>query len=253
MIEGAAPPLEHKENHEPDGSDPLILPGDISSDQLIKWDGDKFIGVAEPSGGLASRYDDNNFFYNSLFRSIDGFCSYLGGGGGFDWNPERLLMSTSTGSGSTVDLYTWVQFPLPLLTWDKIRKLKTRVRFNPWTNKYGEFWVCIGRYDYTNCIAFYVDDGVLYGLNRAGGSESTVALETLGTGTFDETRDLEIVLTPGTKTEFYVDGILIDELTDDVPSGTTHAEYPFDLTVKNLSNAKQMYLYISQLSMYQAA
>lgn len=49
MIEEAAPPLEHYENHEPDGSDPIVLPGDISSDQNLQWNGEKFVG-ADPAG-----------------------------------------------------------------------------------------------------------------------------------------------------------------------------------------------------------
>lgn len=51
MIEEAAPPLEHYANHEPDGSDPIVLPGDISSDQLLQWNGTKFVGADLPAAG----------------------------------------------------------------------------------------------------------------------------------------------------------------------------------------------------------
>ncbi len=55
MIEGAAPPLEHVENHLPDGSDPIVLPGDITADQNLTWDGAKFVGSDAPeAGGYAS-------------------------------------------------------------------------------------------------------------------------------------------------------------------------------------------------------
>lgn len=52
MIEGAAPPLEHIVNHLPPGSDPLVLPGNISSGQIIKWNGNKFVGTDEPAGAV---------------------------------------------------------------------------------------------------------------------------------------------------------------------------------------------------------
>lgn len=50
MIEGAAPPLEHVTNHLPPGSDPLVLPGDISENQILKWNGTKFVGSDAPAG-----------------------------------------------------------------------------------------------------------------------------------------------------------------------------------------------------------
>lgn len=52
MIEEAAPPLEHVFNHEPDGSDPIVLPGDISEDQILTWNGTKFVGMDAPAVGL---------------------------------------------------------------------------------------------------------------------------------------------------------------------------------------------------------
>lgn len=53
MIETAAPPLEHYDNHLPDGSDPIVLPGDISDDQILQWNGTKFTGTDAPSEGVA--------------------------------------------------------------------------------------------------------------------------------------------------------------------------------------------------------
>lgn len=79
MIEGAAPPLNHIVNHRPPGSDPLVLPDDIEDDQIVKWNGTKFIGTAEPAGGnilspislpaAAFRAEDDN---------LDFFCDATG-------------------------------------------------------------------------------------------------------------------------------------------------------------------------------
>lgn len=49
MIETAAPPLEHVENHFPDGSDPIVLPDDIGEGQILTWNGAKFVGSDAPA------------------------------------------------------------------------------------------------------------------------------------------------------------------------------------------------------------
>lgn len=51
MIEGAAPPLEHIDNHLPGGSDPIVATSGITTDQMLKWDGEKFIGADPPAAG----------------------------------------------------------------------------------------------------------------------------------------------------------------------------------------------------------
>lgn len=92
MIETAAPPLEHVENHLPDGSDPIVLPGDIEDDQNLTWNGTKFVGSDAPeAGGYASPIsihpsafipeDDTEDYTSkesSLLRrsSLDSFDSY---------------------------------------------------------------------------------------------------------------------------------------------------------------------------------
>ena len=75
MITGAAPPLEHIVNHLPPGSDPLVLPGDISSGQIIKWNGTKFIGVAEPAGAAPlSPISIHASSFQAEDDQIDYFC-----------------------------------------------------------------------------------------------------------------------------------------------------------------------------------
>lgn len=252
MIEGAAPPLEHKENHEPDGSDPLVLPGDISSDQIIKWNGTKFVGSAAPSGGLGNRYDDPNFFFTTRFPSLDGFNTWISAGGLLTFEEENLLINSSATPNSIAGLYKPIDFSLPALTWDKARKFKCNVRLISAVNKYGDLWLGMGRYDSNNRISFRVEDGVLKGFTRNASSETEVTLETLGTSSYDETRDLECVFTPGSKAEFYVDGILVDEITTTLPSGTSNAGCPVSLVALNYGEGKIIAMYISQFSSYQA-
>lgn len=50
MIEGAAPPLEHKENHLPDGSDALFPANGAASGKILRWTGSAFEWISEPAG-----------------------------------------------------------------------------------------------------------------------------------------------------------------------------------------------------------
>lgn len=75
MIEGAAPPLEHFENHEPDGSDPIVLPGDITDDQNLQWNGTKFVGAAAGAGGDSfSPLSINPLQFHPLDDTVDYYC-----------------------------------------------------------------------------------------------------------------------------------------------------------------------------------
>lgn len=252
MIEGAAPPLQHKENHEPAGSDPLILPGDISAGQILGWNGTKFIGTSAPAGGLANRYDDPNFFFNTRFPSIDGFKIWHSGDGELDFTEEFLKINSTNTPNSSSGIYKRVDFSMPALTWDKVRKFKCNVKLKSYVNKYGEIWIGIGGQPDGNRIAFTVKDGVLKGFTSSSSVSSTVILETLGVSSYDEIRDLECVFTPGSKAEFYIDGSLIDEITTNLPSGTAGADCPINMFVQNLGEGKLILIYISQFSSYQA-
>lgn len=79
MIAGAAPPLEHYENHEPDGSDPIVLPVDISPNQILQWNGTKFVG-AEPAGngGLPSPISIHPSQFHPIDDQIEYYCDPTG-------------------------------------------------------------------------------------------------------------------------------------------------------------------------------
>lgn len=252
MIEGAAPPLEHKENHEPDGSDPLILPGDIEDNQIIKWNGAKFVGSAAPAGGLGSLYDDPNFFFTTHFTSVNGFEVWKTLDGSLTWEEAYLQISSSTTPNSISGIYKPVGYSLQALTWNKTRKFKCNVKLRSLTNKYGEIWIGMGRITDINRIGFTVKDGILKGFTTSSSVMSTVVLETLGTGSYSEIRNLECIFTPASKAEFYINGSLIDEIITNIPSGSAGADCLVDLTVKNLGEGKVVAIYISQFMAYQA-
>jgi len=76
MITGSAPPLNHVANHLPVGTDPLVLPGDISSDQVVQWNGTKFVGTDPPSnGGYPSPLSIHASHFFPKYDEVDFYCS----------------------------------------------------------------------------------------------------------------------------------------------------------------------------------
>lgn len=79
MIIGSAPPLEHVANHLPDGSDPIVLPGDISTSQIVQWNGSKFIGSAAPgNGGYPSPISIHACHFNPVDDQLEYFANLAG-------------------------------------------------------------------------------------------------------------------------------------------------------------------------------
>lgn len=79
MIEEAAPPLEHVANHEPDGSDPIVLPGDITQDQILSWNGTKFVGTDPPAAGAyPSPISIHPLQFKPLDDQTDFYCEQTG-------------------------------------------------------------------------------------------------------------------------------------------------------------------------------
>lgn len=76
MIVGSASPLNHVVNHLPPGSDPIVLPGDIESGEIVAWNGTKFVGVAAPGGGA---YPSPITIHPSAFTpqddTVDFYCN----------------------------------------------------------------------------------------------------------------------------------------------------------------------------------
>lgn len=253
MIEGSAPPLEHKENHEPDGSDPLALPEDISTDQILKWNGSKFIGSDAPAGGIATRYDDPNLFFCTNFESLDAISQLTGGGATVTLYHIYLLLDTTQSTTGYCKLYKGVSHSFPSATWDKAYKFRTTVRILSETDEKGDIYIVRGTVGNYPHLGFFINDGVLKGISRNGSAVSTVTLETLGAAAYDEERALEVAFTPATKAEFYVDGIKEGEITTNLPSGTGYANYYFYLHVLTNGNNKRLKFYISNFQSVQAA
>lgn len=253
MIEGAAPPLNHIENHRPPGTDPLVLPGDISSGQLVKWNGSKFIGVDAPSGGLATRYADKDIFCYTNFESLDGFSTAVTNSGEIAIDESFLDLYTNTTSGSTAYIFKILNIQIPMGTWDKVRKFRVTAYF--WSNpdETGLIYIGMGRAHNGRHVAFMVEDGILKGSVHNGTSQSKVNLDDWGSGSYADTKALEAVFTPASKAEFYIAGVKEGELTTNLPSGYSDAEHWIFAYTANSEAEKRNRTRLSQFQFTQAA
>lgn len=252
MIEGAAPPLEHIANHLPGGSDPLILPDDISSGQIIKWNGSKFIGADEAAGGIASRYADPHIYLCTNFESLDTFDPTTSGSGAITLDNSMLQLDTGDTQNSHAFIRKVHEIQFPYGTWNKARKFRAMVYLQSFTDNKGTFYISTGSTFTARHVAFLVEDGVLKGSVGNGSAETKLELEDWGAGAYGGTKKYEAIWTPGSKAEFYVAGIKLGEITTGLPSGTVDAARWITLYAKNFANAKVLRLRCSQFECTQA-
>lgn len=253
MIEGFAPPLDHKDNHLPDGSDPLFPANGGASGKILRWTGSAFEWIAEPTGGITTRYADPNLFFYTNFDSLDGYAQATGGGGSITLDPDRVILDTSTSTTGYATLKKSITHALPATTWDKAFRFRTRIVVECDTDKLGDIYICRGSGPDNNFLGFMVQDGLLRGISEDGMGASAVALETWSEFSYHRERDLELIFTPGSKAEFYVDGSKLGELTTYLPSGTPESKSHMYLHISTGGNNKRILFYISQFQLYQAA
>lgn len=251
MIETTAPPSLHISQHRPPGTDPIALPEDIAADQLLKWNGTKFIGDTAGAGGMTNLYDGAGLFWQCTFETIDYLNPDKSINGDIGFSNGHLYMSVGMLANEYANLYKYHGMPIIAGTWNKNRKFKTRVKFYSATNNVGTFWVISGWEGTSKHLGFKVVNGVLYGTVGNGAAETTVALETLGAGAYNETRLLELIWTAGSKAEFYVAGVKVDEITTNLPEATDEERVMMYLYVTNDASATDKTLEISEWKIYQ--
>ena len=213
----------------------------------------KIAEMVEGVAGIGSRYEDPNLFYYTNFESLDGFANLTGGGGSVTLHHIYVILDTTQSMTGYAKLYKGISHAHPAPTWDKAYKFRTKVRILCETDETGDIYIVRGTVGNYPHLGFFINDGVLKGISRNGAAVSTVTLQTLGAAAYDEERALEVVFTPASKAEFYVDEVKLGEITTNLPSGTAYANYHFYLHVLTDGNNKRIRFYISQFQSYQAA
>lgn len=251
MIEGTAPPTLHIVNHLPDGSDPIVIPEDIDADQLLQWDGAKFIGTDEPTPGMTFPWDD--YVFQTHFESLDGFDTFTQDGGTIALTHEKVLFTTTGTSYSQAYLRKLPTHPPITLTWDKPRKFSTSVRFKLDAGVTGTYYVTIGNPFSTNAIGFRVDNGVFRATSKdvTGNEMYTIEDWSLDPGTYN--RHLAVDYDPPNYPRFYVDGILVYTADTRKPTGITNAPRILYFNVGNPTNGHAQELSFSEFMFWQGA
>lgn len=252
MIEGAAPPLEHAANHIPGGSDEIILTGDISAGQILQWNGAKFVGIATPSGGMATRYADPHLFLATNFESLDGFFTSTTATAAVALSEAKLELTTGTTITALAHLHKEHTVQFPLGSWDVDRAFRAMVYLKGQINEVGENVIGSGKGYSNRHIGFVVLDGDLCGCVHNGSSLTTVSLDDWGGGSYSKTKYLEAIFTAGEKCEFYINGVKIDEIDTGLPSGYTDAENWIYIHVKNTDGTNNLTLAVSHFEYYHA-
>ena len=252
MIEGSAPPLEHAANHIPGGSDEIVLTADISAGQIVQWNGTKFIGIATPSGGIASRYDDPHIFLETNFESLDGFYNTGSSGAAVTISDAQLELATGTTINALAYLRKEHTIQFPLGSWDVVKKFRVMVYLQGSINEVGINFIGTGKSYTLRHVGFVVLDGDLCGCVHNGSSLTTVSLDDWGSGTYSKTKYLEAIFTPASKAEFYINGVKIDEITSGLPSGYSDAEHWICSYVKNTDGTNNLRQRLSHFEYYQA-
>jgi hypothetical protein len=233
-VDGTAPPEFHAPEHLPPGSDPIILPADITAGQFVKWEGAKLIGAA---AGVA-----NQFTYYTAFDSVDGFTKQIPTAITFANAALHMVADPS----DIVILEKEIDLtPIPL-NWDKNKVLQ----FASYIETPGDdtFWgdIFIGSNDLSEVgigIAFTRNE--IRGWCNDGAGRTYLDLITGLADNWCEYHSYEIRTFPPTYVEFYVDGVLIDKIQTHIPSGHDFASTVFEAYAKSgASPGLTMDLYI---------
>lgn len=223
MISGAAPPLEHKDNHLPDGLDALFPDNGAASGKILRWTDSAFEWIAAPTPGITFPWVD--YILHTHFQSLDGFLESKAGAGTVTLNNDHLILTTGGATADRAYVIKETDYPHVDLTWSKKRKFKTRVLFDLASGVDGCYWITIGQPKTETAIGFRCLDGILQSYIKTPLGVLTHTLEDwTGTPT-SYNRHLAIEHDPSNFTKFYVQGSLLHTETEDLPAGTDSARY----------------------------
>ncbi len=226
MISASAPPSLHKTQHQLGGTDELNVTG--------------LTGAG--GGGLAL---DSLYTFGSVFESLSGYTTTPTGSGATTVDASGVVMSTGATGSSLARCDKSTTHVTPYNNFSRNRTLIANVRFDSLVSVTATFEIFTGGRSTTRKIGFRVAAGILKGAVANGTSESTVDLQTLGAGAYSVQRSLKAVFTAGSKCEFYVDGVLLGEITTNLPSGIGSSMNIFMARAENPAVAEDKYLTIS--------
>lgn len=231
MIAGLAPPSDHKTQHQDGGSDELDVTGLVG---------------AGGAGGLfkglwLDDWDPEATIWHKTFT----------GTSALNRSYETLALKTDDDGDATATLYRKTSQSIPTLTWEKKRHLLFQCYLDCDSDTLSRLRVCTGNRSSTRYFGFDIYNGDLRGVTCGGGGPTRMVIKTFSGGFIGEDILLEAILFPGDKVEFWVNGVLEQTATTDLPTGTTNANYIFYLFVDNNGNAINVEMDFCHIQVYQ--
>jgi len=233
MIRGSAPPTDHHEQHEKDGSDEIDATG------------------LEGAGGLTLPWDD--FIFQGAFESLDGYRATDVGGGAITIDGEGLLLETGGAANDEYSLRKALNDAPVALTWEKNKQFTTAARFSAGGASNGYQFIGVGIYGSSNCLGFRVINGKFEAIARTAGANETHEIADWSAGGYDHQKRLKLLHNAGQGVEFWVDGVKEYTATVRVPTGTSDAQVLFHAICKNTDTGDWIGLYLSHYHYWQAA
>jgi len=248
MIEGSAPPLEHAPWHEPDGSDPIILPADIIAGQIVKWTGIKFIGIDAPTGGIPDLYSGKGLFFLDTYNTLDGYRQTKSVTGSILLTSTYVYISTGLTATGRADILKETGGITSKYSWEKGCNFLTRVNVAHGNDSGSLQFIGTGSYgDGERGFGFEFINTKIRGYSVNGGTQVYVDLITGLGNAYSANYEFEAIYTPGSKIEFYLDGVKKGEITTQVPTGTGNRDFLLRHYVRSSENVEHnMYIYYSK-------
>jgi len=220
-VDGTAPPEFHAPEHLPPGSDPIMLPADITAEQFVKWDGTKLIGAA---AGAA-----NQFQYYTFFDSIDGFIQQCPGSIAFYEGEPELTADPPDLVSLTKNLY----YTPETLSWDKNKVIRFAAGLaTPGDNTF-KANVYVGSDDLAELgIGIHFIRNKIQGWCNDGAGRTYLDLITGLADNWTEVHTFEIRSYPPAYVDFYVDGVYKGKIETHIPAGYDYAWFVFNAYAK---------------------
>jgi hypothetical protein len=181
----------------------------------------------------------DQFTYSPPFEYPAVYSLSKGGSANYQMLEGELFLYT----GSTINSFQYarktISYPVPALTWAKVRTIETLLKLIQSSGGDLEFYAWTGQPEYFNGFGFFVEGNVVYGQCANASSITQIALETIPAGAYTWEKKIKAVLTPGSKVEFYINGIKVGEITTNLPLTDTYNESVMFLRLKNLVNKSE--------------
>jgi hypothetical protein len=182
---------------------------------------------------IANSLRRKDFHWFTLFESLDGYSSSITGGS----IVSPATLTTGAINNDVVELTKSIlASTASQFSWDKKRSVKALVSFGTDITDQHVFFG-IGQLPVSSslrslCFHIYGNTIDVESANGTNTSVTGLASTISGNGIYV----FEIVFTPGVSAKFYIDNVLVETITTDLPSGATSSGYLFNAYIKTLEN-----------------